>query len=146
VRFEDASQAQGLRKPSEREGELRIVSIEGLDRSACGGTHVRSTAEIGPVAIRKLDKIRGNVRIEFLCGLRAIRRARSDYQALSKVARVFSAALDDVPEAGAAQTARMRTSRRRTANSLPMRLRARERTCMRRRRRGPGRSGSAAVG
>ena len=43
VRFEDASAAQGLRKASEREGTLRIVSIDGLDRSACGGTHVRST-------------------------------------------------------------------------------------------------------
>ena len=36
-------EAQGLRKPSEREGTLRIVSIDGLDRSACGGTHVRGT-------------------------------------------------------------------------------------------------------
>jgi alanyl-tRNA synthetase len=76
---------------------LRIVSIGDLDRSACGGTHVRSTAEIGPVMVRKLDKIRGNVRIEFLCGDRAIRRARADYEALSAVARVFSSPVDDAP-------------------------------------------------
>ncbi|MBS1871902.1 MAG: hypothetical protein JSU00_01720 [Acidobacteria bacterium] len=96
----------GLRKASEREGELRIISIEDLDRSACGGTHVRSTAEIGPVAIRRLDKIRGTVRIEFLCGLRAIRRARADFQALQAAARVFSAAIDDAPALAAAAAQR----------------------------------------
>ena len=107
VTFASNSADLGLRKASEREGELRIVSIEALDRSACGGTHVRSTAEIGPVAIRKLDKIRGNVRIEFLCGWRAIRRARADYQSLLKVSRLFSAALDDTPGVVAAQAERL---------------------------------------
>ncbi len=114
--FEEASEAQGLRRPSEREGELRIVSIEGLDRSPCGGTHVRATGEIGPILIRKLDKIRGNVRIEFLCGTRAVRRARADFDALSRIAKMLSAPLDDSPslvaalrEAGeAAEKARQR--------------------------------------
>lgn len=107
VAFASNSAELGLRKPSERAGELRIISIEGLDRSACGGTHVRSTAEIGPVAIRKLEKIRGNARIEFLCGWRAIRRARADYQSLVKVSRRFSAALDDVPAVVSAQAERL---------------------------------------
>lgn len=98
VGFEDASAAEGLRKASEREGTLRIVSIEGVDRSACGGTHVRSTGEIGPILIRKLDKIRGNVRVEFLCGHRAVRRARADFEALSAAAKLFSSPLDEVPE------------------------------------------------
>ncbi len=97
VAFEDASAAEGLRKASEREGTLRIVSIEGIDRSACGGTHVKSTGEIGPVQIRKLEKIRGNVRVEFLCGHRALRRARADYEALTAAAKLFSSPLDEVP-------------------------------------------------
>jgi alanyl-tRNA synthetase len=107
VEFVSSSKDLALRKPTDREGELRIVSIEGLDRSACGGTHVRSTAEIGPLLIRKLDKIRGNVRIEFLCGLRAIERARADFDALSKVARKFSAALDEVPDLVVSQAKRL---------------------------------------
>src|ERR1035441_9702314 len=65
VRFEDASEAQGLRKASERAGTLRIVSIDGLDRSACGGTHVRTTGEIGPILLRRTEKIRQSVRLEF---------------------------------------------------------------------------------
>ncbi|MCL4854619.1 MAG: alanyl-tRNA editing protein [Bryobacteraceae bacterium] len=43
VEFRDASENLELRKPSERQGKLRIVTIEGLDRSGCCGTHVRST-------------------------------------------------------------------------------------------------------
>ena len=97
VLFEDAAEVQGLRKPSEREGTLRIIAIEGIDRSACGGTHVRSTGEIGAITLRKLDKVRQTIRVEFLCGARAIRRARADYEALYKAAQLFSSPLDEVP-------------------------------------------------
>jgi alanyl-tRNA synthetase len=96
IDFEDARAVQGLRKPSEREGTLRIVTIDSLDRSACGGTHVRATGEIGAICIRRLEKIRQSVRVEFVCGGRAVRRARADFDALSKVAQLFSASLDDV--------------------------------------------------
>ena len=101
--YEEATNVQGLRKATEREGTLRIVSIEGLDRSACGGTHVRVTGEIGAVLIRKLEKVRQTVRVEFLCGGRAVRRARADYQALNRVAQLFSASLDEAPAMVAAQ-------------------------------------------
>jgi alanyl-tRNA synthetase len=98
VTFEDAAEVRDLRKSSERAGTLRIVSIDGLDRSACGGTHVRRTGEIGPILIRKLDKVRNTMRVEFLCGGRAVRRARADFDALARVAQMFSGALEDVPE------------------------------------------------
>ena len=97
VSYEDAAKEPELRKASDREGMLRIISIAGLDRSACGGTHVRSTGGIGPVSIRKVDKIRGIVRIEFLCGLRAVTRARADFDALSQIARAFSSTADETP-------------------------------------------------
>jgi alanyl-tRNA synthetase len=103
VEFRDAAVVQGLRKPSDRDGTLRIVSIDGLDRSACGGTHVRFTGEIGPILIRKLDRIRQTVRVEFLCGSRAVARARADYEALSKAGQLFSSPLDEVPAMLAAQ-------------------------------------------
>jgi alanyl-tRNA synthetase len=103
VRFEDAREVEGLRKASEREGTLRIVSIAGLDRSACGGTHVRATGEIGAILLRKVEKIRQAARVEFVCGARAVKRARADFEALSKVSQVFSAALDEVPGMVAAQ-------------------------------------------
>ena len=103
VEFEDAAQVQGLRKASERAGSLRIISIDGLDRSACGGTHVRATGEIGAILIRRLEKVRQTTRIEFLCGGRAVARARADYEALSRIAQSFSAPLDETPALVAAQ-------------------------------------------
>jgi alanyl-tRNA synthetase len=97
ITFEDASADLGLRKASERTGTLRIVAIDGLDRSACGGTHVRSTAEIGAIQIRKLEKIRGTVRVEFVCGLRAVRAVRTDFRLLSEISRTLSTPFEDVP-------------------------------------------------
>jgi len=103
VEFEEAGQVQGLRKPSDREGTLRIVSIADYDRSACGGTHVRSTGEIGLVLLRKLEKIRQSTRVEFVCGGRAVHRARADFEALTRIAQLFSASLDEAPAMVAAQ-------------------------------------------
>jgi len=109
ITFEDASQDLGLRKASERTGTLRIVAIDGMDRSACGGTHVRSTAEIGPVEIRKLEKIRGTVRVEFVCGSRAMRAARTDFRLLSEMSRILSAPFEDVPALIIAQIEKAKT-------------------------------------
>jgi alanyl-tRNA synthetase len=87
ISFEDAAAVQSLRKESRRTGTLRIIEIQEVDRSACGGTHVRTTAEIGPVQIRGSERVRGNVRLEFICGTRAIRRSRRDFQILSELAK-----------------------------------------------------------
>ncbi len=103
VGFEDAANAADLRKASAREGTLRIVTIEGLDRSACGGTHVRATGEIGSILLRGFDRIRGNLRIEFLCGLRAVRRARMDFEALSRISKTLSTGFDETPDVVDAQ-------------------------------------------
>jgi len=103
ISYEDSSADLGLRKESKRSGTLRIISIADLDRSACGGTHVRSTAEIGPILLRKLEKIRGNVRIEFVCGLRAIRQARQDFKTLSEISRLVSVPFDETPALVASQ-------------------------------------------
>jgi alanyl-tRNA synthetase len=91
VRFVDAaaSEALGLRRPPRRTGPLRIVEIADCDRSACGGTHVRSTGEIGPVLIRRWERTRGRVRVEFLAGWRAVR----DYQRKHALVSEWSARL-----------------------------------------------------
>jgi len=62
-----------LRKPPKKKGVIRVVEISDFDWTACGGTHPRRTGEIGLIKILRLEKIRGNVRLEFLCGRRALR-------------------------------------------------------------------------
>jgi alanyl-tRNA synthetase len=66
-----------LRKPVAHEGPVRIVAIPGFDYSACGGTHVRATGEIGLIKITRTERRGDETRVEFLCG----RRALNDYQA-----------------------------------------------------------------
>lgn len=108
VSFQDAAAASDLRKESDRTGTLRIVSIDATDRSACGGTHVRTTAEIGPVLLRGVERVRKATRVEFLCGARAVRRARRDYESLVKLAASMSASIDDAPSLAVSQAERLK--------------------------------------
>ena len=121
VTFEDAAAVTGLRKASDREGSLRIVTIDGIDRSACGGTHVATTAAIGPILLRRQEKVRQGLRIEFVCGSRAIHRARRDLETLARVARVFSGSIDDAArlvEAQASQLAELQSENKRQSESV----------------------------
>jgi len=43
-------------KPPVGQGEVRLLEIEGVDLQPCGGTHVASTGEIGPVRVTKIEK------------------------------------------------------------------------------------------
>jgi alanyl-tRNA synthetase len=108
VSFEDAATASGLRKPSDRHGTLRIVTIEGLDRSACGGTHVRATGEIGAILIRKVERVKQLVRLEFLCGERAVHRTRADADLLAALATAQSATAEELPALLEAQRAELK--------------------------------------
>jgi alanyl-tRNA synthetase len=117
IGFEESSADLELRKASSREGTLRIISIEGIDRSACGGTHVRSTSEIGPVFLRKLDKVRGNVRVEFVCGGRALKQARADFRLLQEVSKTLSSPPENAPAMIASLAERLKASEK-TAQRL----------------------------
>jgi alanyl-tRNA synthetase len=120
VTVEDASVATGLRKPSDRAGALRIVSIDGLDRSACGGTHVANTAEIGPLLLRRQERVRQGLRIEFICGQRAISRTRRDLDLLTRIARPYSASIDETArlvENQVAEVSALRSENRRLAEA-----------------------------
>jgi len=108
VTFEDVASAAGLRKAADRTGEIRVVEIEGIDRSACGGTHVRGTGEIGPVVVRRIEKSKQSTRVEFLCGWRALARARADFDALSTIAGSLTASIDEVPALVSAQAAHLK--------------------------------------
>jgi alanyl-tRNA synthetase len=85
-----------LRRPPKKHGLLRVVEVDGFDYSACGGTHVRKTSEIGAIKILGIEKIRGNLRFEFLCGGRALRDHRDKDRTVRRLAGAFSCAPGDV--------------------------------------------------
>ncbi len=86
-----------LRKLPEREGTIRVIDIADLDRNACGGTHVRATGQIGGLLIRSIEKVTRGVRIEFVCGLRAVRAARADATILTDTAGLLSTGAPELP-------------------------------------------------
>jgi alanyl-tRNA synthetase len=92
IRYLDKDELQeaGLRKTSERTGEIRVIDIAGYDRSACGGTHVRTTGEIGPVLITRLERVKRQTRVEFICGNRVLRFAREANQTLETISQIVS--------------------------------------------------------
>ena len=123
----------GVRKipPAVRE-KLRLIDIRDFDLNACGGTHVRSTGQIGAILLRKTEKVKQGVRVEFVCGLRAVGTARRDFQTLTEAAAVFSTQLWEVAAAGP-QIARRR-SRPRRKHSIACWKKSpscRPRTCLR---------------
>lgn len=102
IRYVSADEAQTmlqegrLRKLPPRAGRIRLIEMPGIDLNACGGTHVATTAAIGPVLLRGVERVRGVVRLHFLCGTRALRATRSDYETMEAVARTLSTGAAEV--------------------------------------------------
>jgi len=80
----------GLRKPTERTGDIRVIDITGYDRSACGGTHVRMTGEIGPILVTGIERAKKQSRIQFICGDRVVRYAREANRTLESISHTIS--------------------------------------------------------
>ena len=101
IRFVPLQEARqlGLRKlPPKQTGDLRLINIAEFDLCACGGTHVRATGQIGSILLRKIEKVKQGVRVEFVCGLRAVNTARRDYTTLTEAAGLYSSHIYDLPE------------------------------------------------
>jgi alanyl-tRNA synthetase len=105
VRTVSAEEAQALladgklRKLPPREGSMRLIEIPGLDLNACGGTHVDALGQIGGLLLRGSERTRKALRVEFVCGPRAVASARQDFSALSQAASLLSVGRHDVPAA-----------------------------------------------
>lgn len=97
-----------LRKLPPRSGNIRLIEIPGIDLNACGGTHVATTAEIGPLMLRGTETMRGNLRLSFVCGARALAAADTDFHALQSLATTLTTA----PSGIANNVDRIRTENR----------------------------------
>lgn len=101
IRFvtQEEARSLGLRKlPPMEKDELRLINIQDFDLTACGGTHVSGTGQIGCILLRKTEKVKQGWRVEFVCGKRAIATARRDYKALTEAGGLLSGHIWDVPQ------------------------------------------------
>lgn len=87
-----------LRKEPSREGELRLIEIEGFDLTPCGGTHAYRTGEVGMIAMRSWERAKGLTRVEFVAGMRALADYRRANKSARDVAALFSCGRDDVAQ------------------------------------------------
>jgi alanyl-tRNA synthetase len=84
-----------LRKEPSRDGDLRLIEIEGFDLTPCGGTHANRTGEVGMIAVRHWERAKGLTRIEFAAGMRALADYRRANRTAREVASLFSSGRDD---------------------------------------------------
>ncbi len=76
---------------------IRVVTVEGWDWAACGGTHVRNTREIGPVTVlERSNPGEGLTRVEFAVGPSAIERRTEEKRALLGAARTAGVGYGDL--------------------------------------------------
>lgn len=80
-------------------GRVRIISFPGADTCACCGTHVSSSGQVGFVKLLSIQKFRDGVRIELVCGGRALRYVNRTMDQNRQVSNLLSA---KVFETGAA--------------------------------------------
>jgi alanyl-tRNA synthetase len=116
IRFGTAQElaAEGVRKSVEREGVLRAIRVEGFDFQPCGGTHLARTGQAGLVLIRKMERRRDSVRVEFVAGGRALAAAKRDFATLTEAAAILTCGLPEVP----ASVAKLNEERRERQSAL----------------------------
>ncbi|NLJ94880.1 MAG: alanyl-tRNA editing protein [Clostridiaceae bacterium] len=98
--LDQASQKNwNYRSKLDLDDEIRIVHIPGYDTCACAGTHVRSTAEIGPIKIVDRESYKGGVRLTVLCGNRSLKYFQKLQNTVRESGALLSANIDSLADA-----------------------------------------------
>jgi alanyl-tRNA synthetase len=80
--FVSSTRGLDLRKDTSLTENIRIVDIEGYDKTPCGGTHLDRSGKVGPIKITKCYKKGKLQRMEFVCGLRCLKLMQEQGSAL----------------------------------------------------------------
>lgn len=92
-----------LRREPKVSGRVRLVEMGDWELSACGGTHLRGTAEALPIKLLGLERVKSElVRVSFCAGLEALADYREKHGVATRLARAFSARVAELPERVAA--------------------------------------------
>jgi alanyl-tRNA synthetase len=84
-----------LRRPPKVQGKVRLVRIGDFDLAACGGTHLKTSAQAGPIKVQKWERYKGGTRVYFMAGWEALEDYHAKHALLARLALAFStSALD----------------------------------------------------
>lgn len=95
VSREEADLLPLVKQPKVNE-DIRIVEIEGIEYNACGGTHVSASGEIGMIKLLRTEKMKGHLRIYFICGYRALKEFHADMEILGSLSVRFNTAKEEI--------------------------------------------------
>ncbi len=98
IHYPSAEEAAGLplRKEPSVSDDLRVVEIEQIDWSPCGGTHLESTGQLGAIYLGRQERIRGRQRIEFIAGRRALAGGAEALKILGRLGVKMSCAAAEI--------------------------------------------------
>lgn len=78
------------RSKKELTGAVRITEFPGADRCACCGTHVSSSGQVGLLKLLSCQKFRDGVRLELLCGQRALDCLAAGWEQARQIGQALS--------------------------------------------------------
>ncbi|MGP4060531.1 alanyl-tRNA editing protein [Halobacillus sp. H74] len=79
-----------VRKPLAVDGDVRLVIIPDIDYSGCGGTHPNFTGEVMAAKFLGWTRNKKQVRLEFVCGYRVLRKLGQKHQVLTEMKRLVA--------------------------------------------------------
>lgn len=106
------AEALAIAPPEEAGDAIRLVEADGFDVQPCGGTHPRSTSEVGVLLALGDERYKGGSRVRFVCGHRALDAFRARSGALDRLGALFSSPLEGLPDAAARSLERLAESER----------------------------------
>ena len=84
------------RSKKELTGDVRIVTVEGYDVCACCAPHVEKTGEIGFLKVVGLQNYKGGVRVNILCGERALSYIQSEHEIVGELSGMLTTSADKI--------------------------------------------------
>jgi alanyl-tRNA synthetase len=116
--------ALGVHAPAEAGDAIRLVEAEGFDLQPCGGTHPRSTSEVGVVLLLGRERYKGGARIRFVCGHRALRAAQDRLALVERLGALLSVPPEGLVDAAQRALDQLEESSRRSRALLERALEA----------------------
>jgi len=111
--FASGGERRGGDRMVREEGELRVVSIDGLDENACCGSHVDRTGRIGAIRLGRLEKVRAAARVELYAGDRVLAQMDGICGIASALGAVTGAGIGDLQAWAEAKLAEIKDLKKR---------------------------------
>ncbi|MFQ3619315.1 MAG: hypothetical protein SNJ78_00075 [Spirochaetales bacterium] len=94
----EEKEVEPLRRKPKTGGPLRVVEIDGIDRTACSGVHLSTLAPLRLLLVLQEERIRGRLRLHILTGQRSVRRLKKDEEVLFSLRSLCTVGTEDLPE------------------------------------------------